>query len=153
MSTSPNYQQLFADRLDTLRREGRYRIFAELSRPRGQFPRVEWHGGNEVRAVITWCSNDYLGMGHHPAVRDAMVAAIEDGATGAGGTRNIGGTKALHVELERLLAALHDKPSALTFTSGYSANLAALSVLGSLLPNTVILSDGDNHNSMIEGIR
>jgi 5-aminolevulinate synthase len=153
LTSTPNYTQLFAERIDTLKREGRYRIFAELSRPRGRFPHVEWHGGNEVRDVVTWCSNDYLGMGHHPSVRDAMLAAINDGATGAGGTRNIGGTNALHIELERLLAALHDKEAALTFTAGYTANLASLSVLGSLLPNTVIVSDGDNHNSMIEGIR
>jgi 5-aminolevulinate synthase len=150
---SNDYSSLFAARLDALKSEGRYRIFAELSRPRGRFPHVEWHGNDEVREVITWCSNDYLGMGHHPAVKDAMLAAINEGATGAGGTRNIGGTNALHIELERLLAALHDKEAALTFTSGYSANLASLSVLGSLLPNTMILSDGDNHNSMIEGIR
>lgn len=153
MANTPNYNALFAERIDALKREGRYRIFAELSRPRGQFPRVDWHGGEQMRQVITWCSNDYLGMGHHPVVRDAMLAAINDGATGAGGTRNIGGTNAYHIELERLLAALHDKESALTFTSGYSANLASLSVLGSLLPNTVIISDADNHNSMIEGIR
>jgi len=114
---------------------------------------VQWASPSGVREVITWCSNDYLGMGHHPLVREAMHKAIDDGATGAGGTRNIGGTNALHVELERLLAKLHDKPAALTFSSGYSANLASLSVLGSLLPNTVILSDADNHNSMIEGIR
>jgi len=150
---SSDYPALFAQRIDALKREGRYRIFAELTRPAGQFPRVQWASPAGVREVITWCSNDYLGMGHHPIVRNAMRQAIDDGATGAGGTRNIGGTNALHVELERLLAALHDKPAALTFTSGYSANLASLSVLGSLLPDTVILSDGDNHNSMIEGIR
>jgi 5-aminolevulinate synthase len=150
---SSDYTALFAARIDALKREGRYRIFAELTRPAGEFPRVRWAGPDGVREVITWCSNDYLGMGHHPAVRAAMHKAIDDGATGAGGTRNIGGTNALHVELERLLAKLHDKPAALSFTSGYSANLAALSVLGSLLPDTVILSDGDNHNSMIEGIR
>jgi 5-aminolevulinate synthase len=157
---SNDYSALFAARLDALKAEGRYRIFAELSRPVGAFPRVQWHGGQGAgaasgltREVITWCSNDYLGMGHHPAVREAMLQAINEGATGAGGTRNIGGTNALHVELERLLAALHDKQAALTFTSGYSANLASLSVLGSALPNMVIVSDGDNHNSMIEGIR
>jgi 5-aminolevulinate synthase len=152
---SADYSGLFAQRLTALKAEGRYRIFAELSRPAGKFPRVMWHGENHAaeREVITWCSNDYLGMGHHPSVRDAMLAAIKDGATGAGGTRNIGGTNALHVELEGLLAALHDKAAALTFTSGYSANLASLSVLASTLPDTVILSDADNHNSMIEGIR
>ncbi len=155
MIRSADYSGLFAQRLTALKAEGRYRIFAELSRPVGKFPRVMWHGENHAteREVITWCSNDYLGMGHHPSVRDAMFAAIKDGATGAGGTRNIGGTNALHVELERLLAALHDKAAALTFTSGYSANLASLSVLASTLPDTVILSDSDNHNSMIEGIR
>lgn len=150
---SADYPALFAARIDALKREGRYRIFAELTRPAGEFPRVQWASPTGVREVITWCSNDYLGMGHHPIVREAMHKAIDDGATGAGGTRNIGGTNALHVELERLLAKLHDKPAALTFTSGYSANLASLSVLGSLLPNTVIVSDADNHNSMIEGIR
>ncbi len=153
MIRSSDYPALFAARIDALKREGRYRIFAELTRPAGEFPRVQWASPDGVREVITWCSNDYLGMGHHPVVRAAMHKAIDDGATGAGGTRNIGGTNALHVELERLLAKLHDKPAALTFTSGYSANLASLSVLGSLLPDTVILSDADNHNSMIEGIR
>ncbi len=153
MIRSSDYPALFAARIDALKREGRYRIFAELTRPAGEFPRVQWAGPNGVREVITWCSNDYMGMGHHPLVRAAMHKAIDDGATGAGGTRNIGGTNALHTELERLLATLHDKPAALTFTSGYSANLASLSVLGSLLPDTVIVSDSDNHNSMIEGIR
>ncbi len=153
MIRSSDYPALFAQRIDALKREGRYRIFAELVRPAGRYPTVQWAGPNGLTEVVTWCSNDYLGMAHHPAVRAAMHKAVDDGATGAGGTRNIGGTNALHVELERLLAALHDKPAALTFTSGYSANLAALTVLGQLLPGTVVLSDGDNHNSMIEGIR
>lgn len=155
MIQSADYPGLFDARISTLKAEGRYRIFAELTRPAGQYPRVLWHSEHNAAPteVITWCSNDYLGMGHHPAVREAMLAAVHNGATGAGGTRNIGGTNAMHVELERLLAALHGKPAALSFTSGYSANLAALSVLGSALPGMVILSDGDNHNSMIEGIR
>ncbi len=153
MIRSNDYPALFAQRIDALKREGRYRIFAELQRPAGRYPTVQWAGPNGVTEVVTWCSNDYLGMAHHPAVRAAMHQAIDAGATGAGGTRNIGGTNALHVALERLLATLHDKPAALTFTSGYSANLAALTVLGSLLPGTVVVSDGDNHNSMIEGIR
>ena len=113
---------------------------------------MQWASPSGVREVITWCSNDYLGMGHHPVVREAMHKAIDDGATGAGGTRNIGGTNALH---GTGAPAGHTarQTAALTFTSGYSANLASLSVLGSLLPDTVILSDADNHNSMIEGIR
>ena len=148
-----NYGARLGARLDELRREGRYRVFTEMDRPAGEFPRVRWHSAQGNRQVVVWCSNDYLSMGHHPSVRRAMRAAIDEGATGAGGTRNIAGTNSRHVELEALLAKLHDKPSALRFSSGYAANLACLSVLGSVLPNTVILSDGDNHNSMIEGIR
>ena len=148
-----NYGARLGERLDELKREGRYRVFTELDRPAGEFPRVRWHSAQGSRQVVVWCSNDYMGMGHHPSVRRAMRSAIDEGATGAGGTRNIAGTNSRHVELETLLAKLHDKPSALTFSSGYAANLACLSVLGSVLPNTVILSDGDNHNSMIEGIR
>ena len=148
-----NYGARLGARLDDLKREGRYRVFTELDRPAGEFPRVRWHSSQGNRQVVVWCSNDYMGMGHHPSVRRAMRAAIDEGATGAGGTRNIAGTNSRHVELETLLAELHNKPSALTFSSGYAANLACLSVLGSVLPNTVILSDGDNHNSMIEGIR
>jgi 5-aminolevulinate synthase len=153
MEPALNYVARLGARLDDLKREGRYRVFTELDRPAGEFPRVRWHSSQGNRQVVVWCSNDYLGMGHHPSVRRAMRAAIDEGATGAGGTRNIAGTNSRHVELETLLADLHDKPAALTFSSGYAANLACLSVLGSVLPNTVVLSDGDNHNSMIEGIR
>jgi len=148
-----SYSARFAERIAALKREGRYRVFAELTRPLGKHPFVLWQGPSGPRKVVNWCSNDYLGMGHNPLVNAAMQQAVAEGATGAGGTRNIGGTNARHVALERLLAGLHGKPAALTFTSGYSANLASLSVLGSLLPHTVILSDADNHNSMIEGIR
>ena len=153
MPQTLDYNGQFGERLAALKREGRYRVFTELVRPAGEFPRVRWHSENGSRQVVVWCSNDYLGMGHHPSVRRGMRAAIDEGATGAGGTRNIGGTNSRHIELERLLAELHGKEAALTFASGYTANLACLSVLGSILPNTVILSDGDNHNSMIEGIR
>ncbi len=148
-----NYQAFFGQRLDALKREGNYRTFVELERPAGQFPRVIWHSPTGPREVVTWCSNDYLGMGHHRVVKEAMVQAAEAGATGAGGTRNIGGTNYWHIKLEKTLAALHRKPAALTFTSGYTANFTALAVLGSLLPNCMILSDASNHNSMIEGIR
>ncbi|MCX8098968.1 MAG: 5-aminolevulinate synthase [Casimicrobiaceae bacterium] len=148
-----SYSARFAERIAALKREGRYRVFVELTRPIGKHPYVLWQGPTGLKQVVNWCSNDYLGMGHHPLVNAAMQQAVSEGATGAGGTRNIGGTNARHVALERLLASLHGKQSALTFTSGYAANLASLSVLGSLLPHTVILSDADNHNSMIEGIR
>ncbi len=148
-----DYIALFRARIAGLKTEGRYRSFAELERPAGHFPRARWHTAQGVREVVIWCSNDYLGMGHHDVVRNAMRAAIDAGSTGAGGTRNIAGTHHLHVELERTLARLHGKDAALLFTSGYSANHTALSVLGRQLPNCVILSDAGNHNSMIEGIR
>ena len=148
-----DYQAFFGQRLNALKREGNYRTFVELERPAGRFPHVIWHSATGPRDVVTWCSNDYLGMGHHRAVKEAMVQAAEAGATGAGGTRNIGGTNQWHIKLEKTLAALHRKPAALTFTSGYTANQTALAVLGSVLPDCVILSDAFNHNSMIEGIR
>jgi 5-aminolevulinate synthase len=148
-----DYQILFDQRLTQIKRDGNYRTFIELERPVGALPRAIWHSPKGPRDVVIWCSNDYLGMSHHPEVRRALHAAIDAGATGAGGTRNIAGTNHEHVELERTLAALHRKPAALTFTSGYAANHTSLAVLGNLLPNCVILSDADNHNSMIEGIR
>src|SRR5436190_1079672 len=106
-----DYQAFFGQRLDALKREGNYRTFVELERPAGRFPHVIWHSPTGPRDVVTWCSNDYLGMGHHRVVKEAMVQAAEAGATGAGGTRNIGGTNHWHIKLEKTLAALHRKPA------------------------------------------
>jgi 5-aminolevulinate synthase len=149
-----DYEAFFADHLRRLHDEGRYRVFAELERIVGAFPRARLHReGQPPRDVTVWCSNDYLAMGQHPTVVEAMRQAIDAQGSGAGGTRNISGTNTLHAALERELAALHEKQAALIFTSGYVANETTLQTLGALLPGCELYSDALNHASMIAGIR
>jgi 5-aminolevulinate synthase len=149
-----DYEAFFAGHLRRLHDEGRYRVFAELERIVGAFPRARLHrDGQPPRDVTVWCSNDYLAMGQHPDVVAAMRTAIDAQGSGAGGTRNISGTNTLHAQLERELAQLHAKDAALVFTSGYVANETTLQTLGAMLPGCELYSDALNHASMIAGIR
>jgi len=149
-----NYAAAFKGAIDQVRREGRYRVFANLKRQTGQFPKALWTmDDGSVRPVTVWCSNDYLGQGQNPLVLEAMHKAIDEAGSGSGGTRNISGTTWYHNQLEFELADLHQKDAALVFTSGYVANEATLSTLAKILPGLIIFSDALNHASMIAGIR
>ncbi|MBT0667522.1 5-aminolevulinate synthase [Novosphingobium profundi] len=149
-----NYDQIFDQAIDRLHSEGRYRVFIDILRNKGAYPNARCFAGhNGPKPITVWCSNDYLSMGQHPKVIEAMEEALHDVGAGSGGTRNIGGNTHYHIELERELADLHGKEGALIFTSGYVSNDATLSTLAKLLPGCVIFSDELNHASMIAGIR
>ena len=148
-----DYERIFRSAIERLHDEGRYRVFIDILRTKGQFPNAHCFGGNGPKPITVWCSNDYLSMGQHPTVVEAMEKALQEVGAGSGGTRNISGNTHYHTELEAELASLHGKEGALLFTSGYVSNEAALSTLGKLLPGCIIFSDELNHASMIAGIK
>jgi 5-aminolevulinate synthase len=148
-----DYDGSFLSATAALKRERRYRVFADLERKAGHFPHALWNSPSGQRNVVVWCSNDYLGMGQHPKVIEAMCTAARTMGAGAGGTRNISGTNRALVQLEAELADLHGKEASLVFTSGYVSNHTGIATIARLLPDCLILSDALNHNSMIEGVR
>lgn len=143
----------FQQIINNLKKEGKYRVFNDIVREKGNFPRAIWYGPYNIKNVVNWCSNDYLGMGQNKAVIDAMHTALDQTGSGSGGTRNIGGTSHYHVALEKQLALLHKKENALLFTSAYVANEWTLISLKKIIPDLVYLSDSENHASLIQGIR
>ena len=146
-------KQPFQEKLQKLKQEGKYRVFNDILRERGKFPKAIWYGKYAIKEIVNWCSNDYLGMGQNKVVIDAMHTALNQTGAGSGGTRNIGGTSHYHVALEQELAALHNKEAALLYTSAYVANEWTLVSLKSIISDIVFVSDSNNHASIIEGIR
>ena len=146
-------KQPFQEKLQKLKQEGKYRVFNDILRERGKFPKAIWYGKYAIKEIVNWCSNDYLGMGQNKVVIDAMHTALNQTGAGSGGTRNIGGTSHYHVALEHELATLHNKEAALLYTSAYVANEWTLVSLKSIIPDIVFVSDSNNHASIIEGIR
>jgi 5-aminolevulinate synthase len=143
----------FEKKIQTLKAEGNYRVFNDIVRERGQFPEAIWYGPYNIKTIVNWCSNDYLGMGQHKVVIDSMHTALDQTGSGSGGTRNIGGTSHYHVALENELSKLHHKDSSLLFTSAYVANEWTLIALSKIIPNICFLSDSKNHASLIQGVR
>src|SRR6056300_985598 len=143
----------FNQTIDKLKDEGKYRVFNDILRERGDFPRSIWYGPYAIKNIVNWCSNDYLGMGQNKVVIDAMHTALDQTGAGSGGTRNIGGTSHYHVALEHEIAGLHSKGAALLFSSAYVANEWSLIALSNIIPDIVFLSDSKNHASLIQGIR
>jgi 5-aminolevulinate synthase len=146
-------QNHFIKTIDEYKKNGRYRVFNDILRERGKFPRAIWYGPYAIKEIVNWCSNDYLGMGQNKVVIDAMHTALDQTGAGSGGTRNISGTSHYHVALERELASLHSKGNALLYSSAYVANEWTLIALSKIIPNIVFLSDSKNHASLIQGIR
>lgn len=142
----------FQETIASFKSEGRYRVFNNILRERGSFPRSIWYGPYNIKEIVNWCSNDYLGMGQSNILIDAMHTALDQTGSGSGGTRNISGTSQYHVSLELELARLHKKLGALLFSSAYVANEWTLIVLSKIVPNVVFLSDSMNHASLIMGI-
>jgi len=148
-----HYLDYFSQTVEDFKGDGRYRIFNDILRERGNFPRSIWYGKYAPKNIVNWCSNDYLGMGQNQYVIDAMHTALDQTGAGSGGTRNIGGTSHYHVTLERVLAGLHRKQSSLLFTSAYVANEWSLVAISRILPNVCFISDEKNHNSLIMGVK
>lgn len=147
-----DYNRIFSDAIANIKDEGRYRVFMDIERKNGDFPGATWHSEDGEREITVWCSNDYLGMGQHPDIIQAMKDAIDKVGTGSGGTRNISGTHHYHVMLENELADLHGKEAGLLFTSGYISNETSISTIARMLPGCIIYSDELNHSSMINGV-